>query len=359
MSYTDTGLVNGTTHGYTVAASNVAGTSAQSTVVTVTLAGTSTIPAPPAGWTTSFVDDFTGAAIDSSKWNVRNNTSNSNEQSYLLSRNVTVADGLLSITAKREAVGGKAYTSGYVDSIGKFSQRYGIWQVRAKVNTPIGSSQGMWPAPLWLRGDSSPMEVDLIEAWGTGPTVLNGYRAGSGSASIHQDTNGGGGKVSAWLSDAGTDLSAGFHVYEVEWAPTYLAVRVDGVEKVRATPTNAPWAFSGTDYAGNANMRVNLQVSKDAAYYGGPIASTALPLSMQIDYIRVLQQGLIGSGAPRSRRPALLDTAPGDVLRQNAGTRARTGGTRGSRVRTAAPARSGRSCCAGRRVRDPARSQAW
>ena len=120
------------------------------------------------------------------------------------------------------------------------------------------------------------------------PTVLNGYRAGSGSSSIHQDTNGGGGKVSGWLADSGTDLSAAFHVYEVEWAPTFMAVRVDGVEKVRATPTNAPWAFSGTDYAGKANMRVNLQVSKDDGYYGGPIASTLLPSTMQIDYIRVM-----------------------------------------------------------------------
>jgi beta-glucanase (GH16 family) len=289
-SYTDTGLVSGVTHTYTVAASNASGTSAQSTAVSATPSTPGTLPAPPAGWVDAFVDDFTGSSVDATKWNVRNNSANSNEQSYLLSRNVTVSNGILNITAKRESVGGKAYTSGYLDSIGKFSQRYGIWQVRAKVNTPIGSSQGMWPAPVWLRGDSSPMEVDVIEAWGTGPTVLNGYRAGSGSASIHQDTNGGGGKVSGWLSDAGTDLSAGFHVYEVEWEATFIAIRIDGVEKVRATPTNAPWAFSGTDYAGNANMRVNLQVSRDDGYYGGPIASTVLPSSLQIDYIRVLKK---------------------------------------------------------------------
>ena len=208
-SYTDTGLTSGITHGYTVAASNVAGASAPSAVVSATPTAPGSIPAPPTGWATTFVDDFTGSTVDASKWNVRNNAANSNEQSYLLSRNVTVSNGLLNITAKRESVGGKAYSSGYIDSIGRFSQRYGIWQVRAKVNTPVGSSQGMWPAPLWLRGDTSPMEVDVVEAWGTGPTVLNGYRAGSGSASIHQNTSGGGGKVSGWLGEVGTDLSAG------------------------------------------------------------------------------------------------------------------------------------------------------
>jgi beta-glucanase (GH16 family) len=250
---------------------------------------TTTRPPVPAGWTTTFEDYFDGTSVDTAKWNVRNNTYNNNEQSYLLARNVTVSDGLLKITAKKESVGGKAYTSGYLDSIGKFSQRYGIWQVRAKVNTPIGKSQGLWPAPLWLRGDTSPMEIDLIEAWGTGATPLMGYRTGSGSASIHQNTNGGQGKVANWLTPAGVDLSADFHLYEVEWDPAFISVRCDGVERVRATAANAPWAFSGTDYAGKANMRVNLQVSKDGAtYYGGPIASTEFPSTLEIDYIRVL-----------------------------------------------------------------------
>lgn len=241
----------------------------------------------PSGWALSFSDEFDGDSIDSTKWNVRNNAANSNEQSYLLARNVTVGDGALQVTARAESVGGKSFTSGYVDSIGKFSQRYGLWKVRAKLNTPVGSSQGMWPCPLWLRGDTSPMEIDVVEAWGTGAVPLNGYRPGSASASIHQNTMGGGGKVGGWLSPVGTDLSAGFHVYEVEWAPDFIAVRVDGVEKVRATPANAPWAFSGTDYLGKANMRINMQVSKDGALYGAPNADTAFPSTMVIDYVRV------------------------------------------------------------------------
>jgi beta-glucanase (GH16 family) len=131
------------------------------------------------------------------------------------------------------------------------------------------------------------MEVDVVEAWGTSTNPVNGYRAGSASTSIHQNTMGGGGKVSGWLSNAGTDLSAAYHVYECEWSPTFIAIRVDGVEKVRATPANAPWAFSGTDYAGNANMRINLQVATAASYYGGPDANTAFDSTMLIDYVRV------------------------------------------------------------------------
>ena len=131
------------------------------------------------------------------------------------------------------------------------------------------------------------MEIDVVEGWGTGASPINGYRVGSAAASIHQDTMGGAGKVSGWLSPAGVDLSADFHVYEVEWAPDFIAVRVDGVEKLRATPATAPWAFSGTDFAGKANMRLNLQVAKDGSYYGGVDADTAFPSSLQVDWIRV------------------------------------------------------------------------
>lgn len=236
------------------------------------------------GWTLTFRDEFD--ALDPAKWNVRDGQGNANEQSWLLARNVTITDSCLAITVKREAAGGRAFTSGYLDSIGKFSQRFGLWQVRARLNTPIGTSQGIWPAPLWLRGDTSPMEVDLIEAWGVGKAALNGYRPGSGSGSIHQDTGGGKGKVSGWATSAGVDLSKDFHTYECEWAPDFVALRIDGVEYVRATTTNAPW-ITGPDYAGAANMRVNCQVSKDGAYYGAPDTSTALPSTLLIDWIRV------------------------------------------------------------------------
>lgn len=257
-------------------------------------AGAAPEVAVPAGWRVTFEDYFTGSAVDTSKWNVRNNTYANNEQSYMLASNVTVSGGLLNITAREQVIAGKNYSSGYIDSIGKFSQRGGRWQLRAKLNTPPGTSRGIWPAPLWLRGDTSPLEIDLVESWGEDDTPLNGYRSGSGSTSIHQDYNGGAGKVSAWLSGVSDPpLSDDFHLYECIWeadgANPYVAILCDGVEKVRATTANAPW-IAGSDYAGKANMRVNLQISKDGAYYGGPNASTEFPTTLLIDYIRVLER---------------------------------------------------------------------
>lgn len=248
-------------------------------------------PAVPAGWRTTFYDGFAGPAVDRSKWNVRDAQGNNNEQSWLLARNVSIRDQHLIVTAKAEAAGGRRFTSGYLDTIGKFSQRGGLFQVRAKLPCRPGSTRGLWAAPLWLRGDTSPMEVDPVETWGTGPGGgLSDYKGheGSGSGSIHQNTDGKQGKVSGWLAPGVADLYTDFHLYEVEWEPDqYVALRIDGVEKVRATVRNAPW-IAGPDFAGKANLRVNLQVLSDGKAYGAPDATTILPGEMEIDWIRVL-----------------------------------------------------------------------
>lgn len=251
--------------------------------------------AVPAGWVVTFEDYFTGTSVDTTKWNVRNNDYNSNEQSYLLASNVTVSDGLLHITAREQSIGGKLYSSGYIDSKNKFSQRGGRWQCRAKLNTPVGTSRGIWPAPLWLRmNDPALGEIDLVESWGEDSTPLNSYRSGSAATNIHENTNGGAGRIQAWLTDvADPDISDDFHLFECIWeadgANPYIAILIDGEERARATTANAPW-ITGPNYAGAANMRVNLQVSKDGSYYGGPTASTEFPTTLLIDYIRVLRR---------------------------------------------------------------------
>ena len=69
-------------------------------------------------------------------------------------------------------------------------------------------------------------------------------------------------------------------------------------------------------------MRVNLQVSKDdAVYYGGPIASTVLPSTLLIDYIRVHAEALT---APRSARTAAGTPRAVPGGRRTAGSRAQT-----------------------------------
>ncbi|MCW2831130.1 MAG: hypothetical protein JWP31_1822, partial [Aeromicrobium sp.] len=117
----------------------------------------------------SFHDDFTGSSVDSSKWNVRDEESLSFDSARIRAANVTVHDGLLDIAGKRETVAGREWTTGYLDTIGTFSQEFGRWEMRAKVSTDGVRTRGVWPA-FWLRGDSTPGEIDVMETYGAPAT---------------------------------------------------------------------------------------------------------------------------------------------------------------------------------------------
>jgi beta-glucanase (GH16 family) len=254
-------------------------------------AGAAPEVAVPAGWRVTFADYFDGSSVDTSKWNVRNGDKLSYDLATVQSANARVTGGKLYLDTKAEVVSGRNYTTAYIDTIGKFSQRGGRFQVYAKINTVPTVSKGVWPAPLWLRGDSSGMEIDICESWGTGAAgPILGWREGSSQGSIHQSTYGGAGKVSGFMSSPGTILSDSYHLYECIWeadgANPYVSLLLDGVEKVRATTTNAPW-ITGSDFAGAVNLRVNCQVG---GYYGNPEAGTEFPTSCLVDYIRVLER---------------------------------------------------------------------
>jgi len=230
----------------------------------------------PAGWSkVTFFDDFTAGL---GKWNVRNNTWASNELSIDTNRpvNVLTSDGVLVERAQRETYTAysttRYYTSAYLDTIGKFSQQYGLWEIRAK----LPASKGLWPA-FWLRTDTALGELDVMESvGGTGTTVQT----------VHQSTNGDGAKLG---HEDGTvaDLTA-WHVYAVEREPGVVRWYIDDRLVFTVTSTQATWL----DSALNApmNMRLNLQVGGSMPnWYGLPVdASTVFPADFSIDYVRVL-----------------------------------------------------------------------
>lgn len=264
----------------------IAALKAQIPAPPVTPTPTPTGPPLPTGWTkTTFFDDFTG---DLGKWNVRNNTTANNELSVDTSRPSNVLldpkAGSVTLRAQREAMGGRSYTSGYLDTIGKFSQRYGRWEVRAK----LPASKGVWPA-FWLRCDGSLGEVDILEAVGGYPSIVQ---------TVHQSTNGNMDKLGyEWKPPAGWSYTDR-HVYAFEWDPSgAMRWYIDGNLSISRTvadlgnPSHKPAAWlSGPDFATPANIRLNLQVGGSMpASLGQPVdASTQFPADFVIDYVRAL-----------------------------------------------------------------------
>ncbi|HEX8767066.1 MAG TPA: family 16 glycosylhydrolase, partial [Jatrophihabitans sp.] len=242
---------------------------------------TSSAPAPVGYSKLVFNEDFN--AIDRTKWNVRNNSWASNEESIVTSRsaNVFTSNGALTLRAIKESytVGSttRQYTSGYLDTIGRGSWQYGRFEMRAKLPT----AQGMWPA-FWLRDNTNPGELDIMEAVGGLPTKT--------VQTIHQSTNGGMGKAGHEdILPSGT--TATWHTYAVEREPGYVKWYVD--DRMVFSKTQSVLTWLDPTFCEPMNIRLNLQVGGSMPnWYGLPVVGAPLGASdFVIDYVRVYQKG--------------------------------------------------------------------
>lgn len=236
-------------------------------------------PANNLVWSDEF-DGPAGGKPDAAKWTIDPGTGQNNELQYYTNNNNAQLDGAgtLVIEARREAAGGREYTSHRMNTGGKFTVQYG--RVEARVRVPKGN--GLWPA-FWMMGadflTGRPWpyngEIDIMEVLGR--NTLEGY------STLHAPQyNGGGGYGQKYT---GTDFSSGFHVWSAEWDSRGIRFRVDGVEvfyasKETVEATRGPWVFDHPFY-----IILNLAVGGD---FPGPVdGTTPFPARMLVDYVRV------------------------------------------------------------------------
>ncbi len=238
--------------------------------------------APPSGWTLTWSDEFNGAqgAIDGSKWSFEtgNNGWGNNELEYYTSRtdNVFVdGAGNLQIVAKQESYGGSNYTSGRINTNGKFTQTYG--RIEARIKIPSGA--GIWPA-FWMLGSNIGSvgwptcgEIDIMESvidfsLNHGTIHGPGYSGAAGPTGYYQNNG---------------SLANDFHIYAVEWDTSQIRWYVDGNLFETRGPADAngnPWVFNHPFY-------VLLNVAVGGNWPGPPNGSTSFPQTMLVDYVRV------------------------------------------------------------------------
>lgn len=181
----------------------------------------------------------------------------------------SIERGVLSLTAARTDpsiapyVEGHAYTSGVLNSGHGYSQRYGYFEIRAKV--PRG--QGLWPA-FWLvpfDGTAS-HEIDVMEVVGQHPRALHT------TLHVFQPEH-----VATTRIVRVADMSRDFHLFGVDWQPDKISWYFDRklVFQVDTPPDLNKPMF----------MILNLAV-------GGPMPgqadhTTPLPSRFQVDYVRI------------------------------------------------------------------------
>lgn len=228
-------------------------------------------------------DEFDGTAVNTNNWTYDLGASgwgNNEWQNYTNSAaNSSVADGLLTITAKQEPGGG--FTSARMKTQGLQSFQFGRIDVRAKL--PQG--QGIWPA-IWMLGEnfgavSWPAcgEIDIMELVGHQPSTVHGTAHWGSSWNQHQYDG------SSISLPGGETFSDAFHLFSVVWEENSIMWLMDDVPFYSLTPAD----MNGQPYPFNAPFFFILNIAVGGNWPGYPDASTSFPQQMVVDCIRVFQ----------------------------------------------------------------------
>jgi beta-glucanase (GH16 family) len=256
------------------------------------------------GPTLIFEDTFT--TLDTAKWQHRTGwmaptvmawndyASNATTvvDSALAPELYSISGGVLSLSARRSVAGDATAINSALSWSGQTMRdwlgpmmissetfTYGHFQFRARVPSP---TKGMFPG-IWFYGaqdgsappEKQQVEIDLWELFGypSGKPIATTihYRNSSNEPERPSLT------VGHWDVDT-TD----WHVYALDWQPTYLRFWYDDILLAEVTGDDATWL--------NVPMRILMQAMVGAPWFppgNAPDETTASPNGMQVDYVRV------------------------------------------------------------------------
>ncbi len=188
-----------------------------------------------------------------------------------------VNNGILSIVASRTPSALKPvlfnneYTSGILTTQSRFSQKYGYFEIRAKI--PVGT--GVWPA-FWLLADDGgwPPEIDVMEG--------RGQEIGDMVMTTHWRIRATGLVQSCGFDFLVPDASRDFHDYGVLWTKDRIVYYID---RRPVSDIKVPVGFDDPMY-----MIVNLAMG--AKYFkgvGAVDANSPATVTFEIDRISAYQ----------------------------------------------------------------------
>jgi len=206
--------------------------------------------------------------------------------------NSFIANGYLNIVAKKESFTDqgltKQYTSTRLNS--KYAFKYGRVDIRAK----LPSGNGTFPA-IWMLGKNinepgayfasqygtttwpATGEIDIMEHWGNNPNVIH--------QSIHTPSSFGG--TVNTNTTAIAQVSTTYHIYSIIWDANQIQFLIDDVAYYTYNPTvkNAStWPFDKPQY-----LLLNIAMGGG----GGAVDPAFTQSTMEVDYVRVYQKGVI------------------------------------------------------------------
>ncbi|WP_310541734.1 type I secretion C-terminal target domain-containing protein [Phenylobacterium sp.] len=177
----------------------------------------------------------------------------------------TIENGVLTITAAPVAADdvyaawGATHTSGMLNTLGSFAQKYGYFEMRAEVPTAVGSWPAFWMIPSPYKPNA---EADIMEGLAATPNV--DYRRAYGGVDGSETQ----------YDNVLTVDPEGFHTYGMLWTPQTVTFFYDGLTVLHgATPST---------WTSPMSLIVNLAVGG----WGGAPDPAAFPAKLNVDYVR-------------------------------------------------------------------------
>ena len=172
------------------------------------------------------------------------------------------------------------YLAGAIETRGKFSQRYGRFEMRARL--PLG--QGLWPA-FWMMPQDEVYggwpysgEIDILEALGHEPSTAH--------ATLHYIDPSGRDPNDSHACAVLPTWADSFHTYTLEWGPDRISMFYDGV----LCHSFGNWqSLQGGTKPFDQPFFLILYLAVGGAWPGDADASTPFPATFAVDYVRAWQ----------------------------------------------------------------------
>ena len=231
-------------------------------------------------------DEFSTTAVNTNRWTYQTADAgwvNHELQTYVNGKSpkgtrvAEQSNGTLKIHTFRE--GDKIYSA---RMYGRQSVGFKYGYIEARIKLPKG--KGTWPAwwmmPVSGGGWPGCGEIDIMEEVGVDANIV--------SSSIHCTAYNHPSNTQKTHSMTCVGAEDGFHVYALEWTEDYIRTYVDGVEQLYfendKQGNNDTWPFDKAFYP-----ILNVAWGGDWGGYAG-VDESALPLTMEVDYVRIWQK---------------------------------------------------------------------
>jgi beta-glucanase (GH16 family) len=241
-------------------------------------------------WKLTLDENFDEKQINEKVWSIYGENY-WDKTTYFSKDNVILKDGMvtLRVTKKKgfhnddpsHKRGEKEYATGFLESYGKFTQKYGYWEARTKLAVP----PGVWPAfwlmpdrggdgPQWQRADTKNggMEFDIMEH-------LSGWGLYRYNIAMHWDGYDKGHKAIGTSAIYVQPDKDGFITTGLIWTPGLAVFYANGVEVGRHENERV------------SNVESNILFTLPMGGWDNlPMDDAQLPADFVIDYVRVWQR---------------------------------------------------------------------